>query len=332
MSDGSSSPSIRSGSSSKTSCVDGFALQRLEERLCFSNLPPVFAPDFPPFSPPVFFPGSPPPTPATPTPVVAKPLSSASILLTWKDVAVNETGYMIFRSTDQVHYTKIATTPMNAQSWTDTTLIPATPYFYRIKARAELANSRYSKVATATTLTAADDATATFDTDTGQLIVRGTFDDDTISVTASGANIVATVNGATKSFAKTDVLRITVQALSGNDTVTIGAGIIGTYISGGEGDDSLFGGAENDRIDGGEGNDSIKGNAGDDSLTGADGNDTVYGQAGNDFVQGGAGDDKLVGGDGNDSILGNEGDDRLYGQAGLDTLVGGGGSNFLQFE
>lgn len=304
------------------------AIQSLERRILFSTVPPVMPPDFPPPSPISVIIIPPPPAPSG-TPITATAISSTAILLKWKDMAVNETGYAVFRSTDQVNYTKVITTKPNAQSWTDTTLIPATKYFYRIKAISIRANSVYSNIANATTLTVADETTATFDVDTGQLIVRGTFGDDAISVTATGTNIVATVNGNTKTFTKADVLRINVLGLSGNDTITIGAGVIGSNISGGEGDDTLTGSENDDRIDGGAGNDSIKGLDGNDTLTGGDGNDTLYGQIGNDFLQGGAGNDKLVGGDGNDSILGNEGNDRLYGQAGLDTLSGGGGSNLL---
>jgi len=237
---------------------------------------------------------------------------------------------MIFRSTDQVNFIKVATTGQNAQNWTDTTLGPNTTYYYKLKARAETANSDYSKLVNATTLSPSDDLTASFDLTSGQLIVRGTFGNDTMSVSTTTSTVVATVNGASKIFNKLDVQRISVLGLSGNDSVQILSGVIAVNISGGEGDDTLLGSAHNDRIDGGPGDDSIKGLDGEDSLTGGEGNDTIYGQAGNDYMQGGFGNDKLVGGDGTDSILGNDGNDRLYGQGGLDTLVGGGGSNYIQ--
>ena len=51
-----------------------------------------------------------------------------------------------------------------------------------------------------------------------------------------------------------------------------------------------------------------------DVLSGGDGNDYLYGQAGDDTMAGGAGDDRLYGGDGNDTFLiyASDGLDRIY--------------------
>jgi hypothetical protein len=103
-------------------------------------------------------------------------------------------------------------------------------------------------------------------------------------------------------------------------------------LSGGNGNDTLNGGAGDDTLFGGNGNDTLNGGAGDDTLFGGNGNDTLNGGAGNDTLDGGRGDDTVVGGKGadkaflgagNDTFVWNDGDgsDVVEGQAGFDTLV-----------
>src|SRR5262245_31367451 len=66
-------------------------------------------------------------------------------------------------------------------------------------------------------------------------------------------------------------------------------------------------------IDGGTGNDTITGSAGADKLLGGDGNDLITGGKGDDSASLGAGDDTFVWnpGDGNDTVEGQDGTDRL---------------------
>jgi Ca2+-binding RTX toxin-like protein len=56
-------------------------------------------------------------------------------------------------------------------------------------------------------------------------------------------------------------------------------------------------------------------------LSGGTGDDTLYGDAGNDTLSGGSGKDKLYGGDGNDTLDGGDGDDVLEGGKGNDTYI-----------
>jgi Ca2+-binding RTX toxin-like protein len=80
-------------------------------------------------------------------------------------------------------------------------------------------------------------------------------------------------------------------------------------------------------ITGGTGNDVLYGLGGDDKIYGQDGNDYLYGGDGNDRIDGGAGNDVLKAGDGNDVLLGGDGNDWLEGSAGADTMSGGTGDD-----
>ncbi|MGF6203552.1 peroxidase family protein [Pseudomonas laurylsulfatiphila] len=65
------------------------------------------------------------------------------------------------------------------------------------------------------------------------------------------------------------------------------------------------------------------GTAGNDIIISGEGDDTVYGDAGNDRLEGGAGNDAVLGGDGDDIISDSFGDNRLEGNAGNDVIVVG---------
>ena len=115
-------------------------------------------------------------------------------------------------------------------------------------------------------------------------------------------------------------------------------------IYGTQGDDTLTGTATGDFIygypdgtatpDAETGNDSIRGGAGNDRLYGGGGNDTLRGEDGFDQMIGGAGNDVLQdGGTGLDYFDGGDGDDLfLVSGSGNDTFLGGAGSDRLQLE
>jgi Ca2+-binding RTX toxin-like protein len=58
-----------------------------------------------------------------------------------------------------------------------------------------------------------------------------------------------------------------------------------------DGDDTIYGGIENDNLNSLGGNDTIYGRGGDDTLEGGTGRDTLYGEGGNDTLKGGFGND-----------------------------------------
>lgn len=170
------------------------------------------------------------------------------------------------------------------------------------------------------------------------LAIAGTDNADVLDLSETDGMIALTENGFTRTFDSRAVTAVGVTTGAGNDSVTIGSEVMGTYANGGDGDDTLIGGDGNDTLSGGGGRNVIVGNAGDDRLTGANGrdsivggtgNDRLYGNGANDTLDGGDGVDRLFGGSGNDSLLGGSSNDKLYGESDNDTLIGGKGNDIL---
>lgn len=78
--------------------------------------------------------------------------------------------------------------------------------------------------------------------------------------------------------------------------------------------------------------DTINGNEQNNSLSGGFGDDVVFGAGGNDTLSGGLGNDNLDGGDGDDWIYGEVGDDRLRGGSGSNILYGGAGTDTADYR
>jgi Ca2+-binding RTX toxin-like protein len=145
----------------------------------------------------------------------------------------------------------------------------------------------------------------------GILAIDGTDAADAITITSRGSKLTARVNGDVQTFKTGDINTIMINALGGDDRVSLGRVKIDTIIDGGDG---------NDRILGGRGDDVITGGAGDDLIRGGDGNDALAGSAGNDRLLGDNGDDDLAGGDGSDILSGGAGTDTS--DAGNDVVSG----------
>src|SRR5207249_654155 len=101
-------------------------------------------------------------------------------------------------------------------------------------------------------------------------------------------------DGFDRFFPASDVSRMDVNALAGDDLVIISTNFTPppTSVSGGDGNDRIgiegFGGAS----------DSLSGNAGNDRISGGLGNNRLAGNGGRDKLSGGGGDDRLFGGAG----------------------------------
>ena len=89
--------------------------------------------------------------PTAPGDLAAAGVSSVQIDLDWSDNSNNEDGFRIYRSTDKVKFTKIATVGPNVTSYQNTARQASTTYYYRVQAFNVLGNSPFSNTASATT-------------------------------------------------------------------------------------------------------------------------------------------------------------------------------------
>jgi uncharacterized delta-60 repeat protein len=155
----------------------------------------------------------------------------------------------------------------------------------------------------------------------GTLMVTTTDAKDlvSLSIRQSDGRLILRSGTFARSFAVSTVKRIAIYTLGGDDTVTIGAGVRGSYVEAGDGADTVNGGQFGDVLLGGLGADQIFGN---------DGDDTLLGEGGNDYLLGGAGKDDLFGNGGTDILSGAGGNDRLFGGPNeADRILGGAGSD-----
>jgi Ca2+-binding RTX toxin-like protein len=145
------------------------------------------------------------------------------------------------------------------------------------------------------------------------LVVGGTTGRDDIELKQQGSapGSVSLVidfrenQGPRLSASFTGITRIVVFAGFGNDEVTLESRItLPTELHGGAGNDKLTGGGGNDIIFGETGNDTISGGNGNDVLIGGNGYDSIKGGAGGDILIGGLGVDDLDGEDGSDILMG----------------------------
>jgi Ca2+-binding RTX toxin-like protein len=115
------------------------------------------------------------------------------------------------------------------------------------------------------------------------------------------------------------------QAMTSTDFYNEGNNFM-TTIYGTETSDSLSGGAGNDTLYGYGGDDRLDSYEGSDVLDGGTGNDTLNSSGGDDLLDGGDGSDVLDGGSGNDTLDGGVGNDMLRGAGGNDVYLFGRGS------
>tara|TARA_R110002094_G_scaffold178893_1_gene157891 strand:+ start:3155 stop:3910 length:756 start_codon:yes stop_codon:yes gene_type:complete len=115
----------------------------------------------------------------------------------------------------------------------------------------------------------------------------------------------------------------------GDENDIVGAGINDDTAYGGDGNDVIKGDWGQDTLYGGKGEDKIDANQKDDLIYGDDGNDLLYAGVGEDTVYGGNDEDWIRGGDHADYLYGGNQDDAIFGDDGADTIKGGDGEDII---
>ena len=77
---------------------------------------------------------TPPPAPSAPSGLNFTSVTATGMTLNWTDNASNETGYQIYRSTDNITYTLVTTLASGSISYPATGLIPSTLYYWNVYA------------------------------------------------------------------------------------------------------------------------------------------------------------------------------------------------------
>jgi titin len=90
-----------------------------------------------------------------PSNLAATAVSSEQIDLVWVDNSTSETGFKLYRSTDGVNFSRIATLGVNVTSYSNTGRPASTLYYYRVRAYNSTSESAFSNTASATTFPSA---------------------------------------------------------------------------------------------------------------------------------------------------------------------------------
>ncbi|WP_343674955.1 fibronectin type III domain-containing protein [Chitinophaga sp.] len=90
-------------------------------------------------------------SPLNPTNATATATSKTSINVKWQDNSTNETGFQVYRSTDNSTFTLLATVGNNVNSYSDAGLGTDTRYYYKIRAIKDTTKSEYTNTASAST-------------------------------------------------------------------------------------------------------------------------------------------------------------------------------------
>jgi len=88
---------------------------------------------------------------AAPSDLVATAVSSSQIDTVWVDNSTNEEGFKLYRSTDGITFSRIATLGPNVTAYSNTGRPASTTYHYRVLAYNSSGNTAYSNTVSATT-------------------------------------------------------------------------------------------------------------------------------------------------------------------------------------
>ena len=117
--------------------------------------------------------------------------------------------------------------------------------------------------------------------------------------------MVTETAATTASFPKSAVKKVEIDGGKGDDVIYIDeryGTFLKTSLSGGDGNDVISAGSNDDDVDGGNGDDILMGNGGNDKIAGGAGNDVIYGGDGKAKIDGGKGADSIFGDGGHDKV------------------------------
>lgn len=100
---------------------------------------------------------APPPAPSAPSNLIATPVSSTEVHLSWKDNSTNEKGFYVYRKTTG-NYDKIGIFDANTTSCRHINCTPQTTYWYKVTAYNDGGESNSSNEVSATTPAEVPDA------------------------------------------------------------------------------------------------------------------------------------------------------------------------------
>jgi Ca2+-binding RTX toxin-like protein len=176
------------------------------------------------------------------------------------------------------------------------------------------------------------------------LVFNGSAGNEVFAVSADGTGFDFTRDVGNIVMDVTAVETLTLNALAGNDTATVGdltgaVTLTAINLLMGDGDDTVNASAQANAaipltIDGGTGNDNLTGSPNADTINGNAGNDAIVGLGGVDILLGADGDDTITGGPGNETQEGAGGNDTFIWNPGdgSDTLLGGTGTDTMVFN
>ncbi len=174
-----------------------------------------------------------------PTSLKAETYDDTNILITWRDNATDETGYVLERASSIESWKEIATLPANTTSYNDEGLAPASMYRYRLKANNDSVYSNFNF-----------GFTSGYNADNGRvyeygipfriLEISGTSGNDDITVSHKNDMIEVAVNGTTTNYAAESYEEISIKGGNGNDKIVVDRSVkLQARLYGGAGTDEL---------------------------------------------------------------------------------------------
>jgi hypothetical protein len=104
--------------------------------------------------------GTPPAAPSNLSAADSTVNPTSAIALSWTDNSMNESGYIVYRSTDGLNFNQAAQLSSGVVSFTDNNLTAGASYYYRVSAYNSAGTSGFSNVANAQTAPVVSNATA----------------------------------------------------------------------------------------------------------------------------------------------------------------------------